>query len=215
VPDESGMWPYLNGYVVFHAVVGVMDAPAVMSPGFTGPWALCMSVIRLRQCSACPGLGVLACACPIQMPGEAGDTACRVILVNDALARRDGECTLGCGHRFLSLFRRGILIDSVTCCSNSVACKRPNWSVALCFAFCDSAGLRCGHFSFVLLGKTRRLAPHLELGRYLCDRVPFWLLVGLISLGCGPIIQRPASGQIARRELHSIVRTISSTDQPH
>gem|GEM_PF-2800192 len=215
MPHEPGMGSYFHGDVVFHAVVGVMDAPAVMSPGFTRPWALCMSVIRMRQCSGRPGLGVLVCACPIQMPSKTGDAACRVVLMNYALARRDGERTLGRGHRGMSLFRRGVLIDSVTCCSNPVACKRPNWSVALCFAFCDSVGLRCGHFSFVLLGKTRRLAPHPGPGHYLCDWVPIWLLAGLISLKYGPIIQRPAAGQIARRELHSIARTISSTDQPH
>ena len=212
------MRPYLNCDVVFHAVVRVVDAPAVMSPGFTRPWALLMSVIRLRQCSARAGLGILVCACPIQMPGEAGDAACCVVLVNDALARCDGECALRCGHRCLSLFRRGVFIDSGTCYGNSVACKRSNRSVALCFAFCDSAGLRCGHFSSVLLRKTRRFAPYRGPGCYLCDRVPLWFIVGLISLNSsksGPIIQRPASGQIALRELHSVVRTISSTDQPH
>jgi hypothetical protein len=94
VTDESEMWPYLNGDVVFHAVVGVVDGPAVMSPGFTRTWALLMSVIRLRQCSARAGLGVLVCACPVQMPGKTGDTASCVVLVNDALARCDGECTL-------------------------------------------------------------------------------------------------------------------------
>lgn len=52
--DESEMRPYFNGDVIFHAVVRVVNAPAVMSPGFTRPWALFMSVIRLRQCTARP-----------------------------------------------------------------------------------------------------------------------------------------------------------------
>ena len=213
--DESEMWPYLNGDVVFHTIVWVVDGPAVMSPGFTRSGAVLVSVIRLRQCTSRAGLGILVCARPVQIPGETGDTPCRIVLVNNTFARCDGECALRCGHCCLSLFRRGVFIDSDTGCGNPVACERSNWSVALCFAFCDSAGLRCGHFSSVLLRKIRRLAPDRGPGRYLCDRVSLWFFVGLISLKLGPIIQRPASGQIARRELHSIVRTIWSIAQPH
>ena len=68
VTDKSRMRSYFNCDVIFHAVVGVMNTPSVMSPGFTRPRALCMSMIRMRQCYRCPGLGGLVCACPIQMP---------------------------------------------------------------------------------------------------------------------------------------------------
>jgi hypothetical protein len=215
VTDESEMWPHLNGDVIFHAVVRVVDAPAVMSPGFTRPRALSMSMIRLRQFIARPGLGVLVCACPVQLPGQAGDAACCVVLVNDALARCDGEGALRRRDCCQSLFRRGVFIDSVSCYGNSVACKRSNRSVALCFAFCDSTGLRCGHFSSVLLRKNPAPCAGSGTGPLSVRPGSFVVHLSSISLKSGLVIQRPVSGQIARRELHSIVRTIWSTDQPH
>jgi len=156
VPDESEMWANLYCDMVFHAFVRVMNTPGVMSPGLTGRRTRRMSVIGLHQSAVCTrikSLRVLACLCPVQVTGQAGDAACCVVLVNHALARGHCESALRGGYGRYGLFRRRVGLDRCTCVGNPVSSQCSDGSISCCFSLSDPSGLRCGHYSSVLLRK--------------------------------------------------------------